>query len=275
MIRFATNNAMARATTLTGDNNTAYPASNMLIDVKSLVHRTTDGNHGNTITVTWNTPELVGFVGLPFCNLTSSVAGEVKVYSDTAGTTLVYDSGMVQPCPAPSVVLPGFTAQQAASAYAFGGGSFARWWFNPVMCGKLVISLIDVSNPATNLEFSRLFVSNWWAPSYNVDAGAVLTFASNSSQVRSDGGDLLTNVGPRMRKLSLKLSNLPASDRASLAALMRATGLSTPFVVSVFPNDTDASLERDHMLYGKLSQFSALTYGTVNTTSLPLEIEEM
>lgn len=274
MLRIATNNAMNRAATLTGDTTAGYPPSNMLVDVKSLVHRSTPGNHGNTLTATWTTPELVGVVCLPFCNLTPTASIRVQVYSDTGGSTLVYDSGTIPACPAPAVVLPGFTAAQAASAYAFGGGAYARCWFTPVLCGKLVISLLDVSNLQGYVETSRLFVANWWAPAYNADVGATLTFASSSAQVRSDGGDLLTNIGPRFRKLSLRLSNLPTTDRAALANVLYASGLDTPLLVSVFPNDTDASLERDYMIYGKLAQLSVLTLGTVGTTSLPLEIDE-
>lgn len=277
MLRIATNNAAQRLATLTGDTNTAYPPSNMLVDCKSLVCRSSPGNHGNVFVATWTTPELVGVVALPFCNLTPTAAWRVRVWSDTAGTNLVYDTtaALVTCCPAPAVVLPGFTALQASTAYAYGGGACARHWFTPVMCGKLQLDIIDPNNPAIQVETSRLFVANWWSPTYNADIGAQLTFASASSQVRSDGGDLLTNIGPRFRKLSLNLSNLPASDRAALADILRATGLSTPLFVSVFPGDADTALERDYTIYGKLSALSVMTWGTVNTISMPLEIEEM
>jgi hypothetical protein len=276
MLKIATNNAAQRVATLIGNDYPAYPVSNMLVDVKSLVHRSTPLILSNTISATWTTPETVGVVCLPFCNLTPTATIRVQVYSDTAGTTLAYDSGAgVLACPAPSVVLPGFTAAQAAQAYAFGGGAYARHWFTPVTCGKLVITLSDGLNLQGYVETSRLFVANWWSPSYNADVGATLTFDSASSQVRSDGGDLYTNIGPRMRKLAMKLTNLPGTDRANLAAIMRASGLDSPLLVSLFPGDTDTALERDYTIYGKLSSLSALAWGTVGTTSLPLEIVEM
>lgn len=274
MLRIATNNALYRTASLAASSAaTGYPVTNLTVDVKSLVHRATGTSV--TYTATWATPETIGVVALPFCNLSPTATMRVRVYSDTAGTALVYDSGTVNACPAPAVVLPSFTPAQASSAYAYGGGACARCWFSPVMCGKLIVDVTDASNVQGYVEASRLFVANWWAPSYNADVGANLTFASTSTQVRSDGGDLYTNIGPRMRKLAFKLSNLPQLDRAGLAGVMRATGLSTPLLVSVFPGDADASLERDYTIYGKLSQFSVMTLGTVNTTSLPIEVDEM
>lgn len=273
-LRIATNNAIARAATVTASSTAGtLAASNLLVDVKSLVHRATGTSV--TYTATWTTPETVGVVALPFCNWSPSATLRVRVYSDTLGTALVYDSGIKTACPAPSAVLPGFTAAQAASAYAYGGGACAVSWFSPVTCGKLVLDVADAGNLQGYVEASRLVASAWWSPTYDMDVGATLTLASSSTQARSDGGDLLTNIGPRMRKLALHLSNLPASDRASLAAVLRASGLSTPVLVSCFAVNADANLERDYMVYAKLSSLPAMTLGTVSTISLPLEFEEM
>lgn len=273
-MRLATNNAINRAATLTADSTAgSFAASNLAVDVKSLVHRATGTNV--TYTATWAADETVGVVALPFCNLSPTATLRVRLYSDAAGASLVFDSGTVAACPAPAVVLPGFTAAQAASAYAFGGGALARAWFAPTACRRLVLDVADAANLQGYIEVSRLVAMNWWEPAYNADVGAALTFASSGSQVRSDGGDLYTNIGPSLRKLSVRLTQLPATDRAQLAAVLRATGLVYPLLVSLFPGDADAALERDYTIYGKLSGFSQLALGVANSTSLPLEIDEM
>jgi hypothetical protein len=273
-MRIVSDNALARAASFTASTTVGtLAASNMLLDVKSAVHRATGTSV--TYTATWAATETLACVAIPFCNLSPTATMRVRIYSDTAGTTLVFDSTALPACPASAVVLRGWTALASSMAYAYGGGVYARAWFAAIGCRCLVVDISDASNLAGFVEASRMVAGNYWSPSVNADIGAQLLFDDRSAHVRSDAGDLLTDVGPRMRKLTLNLSYLPASDRTTAAGIFRANGMGTPMLVSVFPGDADTDLERDYTVYGKLSAMSAFTLAAWPAYVLPIEIEEL
>ena len=273
-LRIVSDNVLARAASFTASTTAgALVASNMLIDIKSAVHRATGTSV--TYTATWAATEMIAFVGAMFCNWSPTSTMRVRIYSDTAGTTLVYDSGAQLACPASAIVLRGWTALASSMAYAYGGGSYPRAWFPAIGCRKLVIDVVDTSSLAGYVETSRLVVGNYWSPAYNAEYGASVTPMDASKHVRSDAGDLLTDIGPRSRKLNLNLSFMPPADRVAMVKILRENGMANPIFMSLFPESADLELERDHAIYGKLSAISAITLAMINAYSAPIELEEI
>lgn len=187
-----------------------------------------------------------------------------------------YDSGMVPACPAAAVKLRGLAPAQAASAYAFGGGAYARHWL-PVQRFALGVA-IDISDPDNlqgYIEASRLVMGEYWSPINNPDYGASMTIMDASTHYRTDSGDLCTEIGTRARKMPLQLSGLPAADRTALADILRRNGMSGVMLISLFPESLDLELERDHTIFGKLSSVSSMSMPYCDAYSVPLEIEEI
>lgn len=186
-----------------------------------------------------------------------------------------YDSGAVLCCPAGAVLPRGFTAAQAANAYAFGGGAFARLWLPPTPAVGLAVDIADPNNLQGYIEASRLVAGNYWSPRVNPDWGSAsetpLDFSKN---FRKESGDLVSNRSARSRKMNFTLSTMQASDRTALASVIRANGITYPFLVSLFPDDTDPALERDHMIWGNLTALSAMTITCWNGFTKALEFEE-
>lgn len=206
---------------------------------------------------------------------TSTLATRPAGYID-AWQSYDYDSGMLPACPAAGVRLRGLTAAQAATAYAFGGGAYARHWL-PAQMPALGVA-IDVSDPDNlqgYLEAGRLVVGEYWSPAHNPDYGASMTIMDSSTHYRTDSGDLRTEAGTRARKMPLQLSGLPAVDRTALANIMRSNGMSGAMLVSLFPASPDLELERDHTIFGKLSSVAAISMPYCDAYSVPLEIEEI
>lgn len=272
-LRIVADNAMNRVATLTASSTVGpLAASNLLVDLKSLVHRATSTSV--TYTATWSAAETLSCVALPFCNLSPTATIRVRLYTDAAGTTLALDTGTNLACPAAAIVLPGWTAQASASAYTYGGGACARAWFAATNAQRLVVDIVDTSNLQGYVECSRLVAGAYFSPAYNANVGATLTFADTGTQVRSGAGELLTDAGTRSRSITLELSNLPAADRTSLAHVLRG-GLSAPLFLSVLPTSSDLEAERDHQLYCKLGETGAVALATMGSYSLPFRFEEM
>lgn len=187
-----------------------------------------------------------------------------------------YDSGMLPACPAAAVKLNGLTPVQAASAYALGGGAYARHWL-PAQQAALgvAIDIRDPDNLQGYIEAGRLVMGEYWSPVNNPDYGASMTIMDASTHYRTDSGDLCTEIGTRSRKMPLQLSGLPAADRTALAGILRSNGMAGVMLVSLFPDSPDLELERDHTVFGKLSSVAAMSMPYCGAYSVPLEIEEI
>jgi hypothetical protein len=272
-LRLLADNAADRATVTTSTTSGTLTAANLLNNIKSLVWRAT----GTTasISASWASDEPVSCVVLPFCNLTSAATMRVRGYSDTAGTVQVLDTGTNPACPAPSVKLRGFTTAQALSAYAYGGGAFARAYFAQINVRKLVIDLVDAANSQGYVEASRLLAGAYWSPKFNADRGATLAANDATKNVRTEAGDLLSDRGSRSTAIDLNLSMMPAPDRSTILGILRANGLSSPLFLSIFPANADAELERDYQVFGKLTAISAMTLPFAGAYSTPLRIESI
>jgi hypothetical protein len=196
-------------------------------------------------------------------------------YIDT-WQTYSYDSGAVLACPAPAVSLRGFTAAQAASAYAFGGGACARHWIPASQQATgLAIDITDTNNLVGYIEVSQLVAGLYWEPAINFDYGASATPVDSTKNARNDAGDLISDAGTISRRISLPLSKLAPADRATLWSILRSSGLRYPIFVSMFPGHTDLALERDHQVYGKLVQLPAMALPYFNIASATVEVESI
>ena len=265
---------LADASTTTASSTAgAYAVANLTNDTKSLVWRST--GLSATLTAVWGATQNINCVVLPFNNFTPAATIRVQGFSDAAGATQVFDTGIISANSAPAKIISGFTQLQSQSAYAYGGGSYAVAYFALTGVQNVLITLSDPSNAAGYLEVSRLLIGTYWSPAYNADVGAGLTFQDTSKNVRSEGGDLITALGTRNRKLTFTLSRMSASDRATAANIFRSNGFRTPLFISIFPQNTDAALESDHQIYGKFSAMSAITIPVYTAYSAPLEIEEV
>jgi hypothetical protein len=204
---------------------------------------------------------------------TSAAATRPLGYIDT-WQSYAYDSGTVLACPAPALTLRGWTAAQAASAYAYGGGAYARMWLPAaVQAYGMTVDITDANNLQGYVEAARLVAGPYWSPTRNA-ADAPMTIVDTTEVYRTDAGDQGANAGYTYRRVPIDLSLVPPTDRATLASVLR-NSRAYPILVSVSSGSTDLSLERDNMVYGRRSSDSdvAIQYATAYSTTI--EIEEI
>lgn len=270
-LRIVADNAVGRAASLVASSTAgALVAANLGGDMKSSVHRATGTSV--TYTLTWAAAEPIGCVALPFCNLSPTATMRVRAYASN-GTTVLYDSGAGLACPAPALRPRGFTAAQAASAYAYGGGACARHWFAQVSAFKLVVDIVDTGNLQGYIEAACLVAGQVWSPKYNAST-ASLTVVDGTELARGAAGDQLADPGTLSRKMPIDLRALTAADRATFLNLVRHSR-AYPILLSVFPGHSDLALERDHTVYGRRTKDSDIAYQFAGAYSTTLEIEEI
>jgi len=265
-LRIVSNN-LADTGTLSGTTGAGtLVLANLRKDAKSLVWRVSATTA--TITLILPTSQLIRFVGLAFTNLTANATMSVS----GAGSTV-----SAQAC-VPAVYPKPFdwgTAANGANTFTYGGGNFARLYFAGGSTTSITITINDPSNPDGYIEASRLIVGDYWEPTYNVDIGASANVVDQSTNNRSDAGDLITDRGSRHRTMTVALSTLTAADRSTLYKILNGNGMSRAMFASVYPQSADGDLERDHQMYCKLSELSQISYQFINMFSGNLTFEEV
>ena len=228
----------------------ALVAAYMQTDLKGQAHRSTGTSV--TYTLTWTGGVTIGAVALTATNLTSAATIRVRLYSDTACTALLQDSGAITACPGLAAAPWTWTATYNANAFAYGYLSKAVAWFESQQAGVkgLKIDLADATNPAGYIDCARLIAGPWWAPKWGAEYGCTTLVVDNSTNARTDAGDLPSDRAPMHQELTLTLPLLSEAERSQLMQILRANGVWKPVFVSLMPRAGTAA-EQDHMIYGK------------------------
>jgi hypothetical protein len=250
-LRLIYDNAADRATTLAASTTAgALVASYMQNDRKSQAHRSTGTSV--TYTLTWTNGESISGAGLPATNLTAAATAQLRLYSDTACTALVADSGVVYACPGLALGLWDWTQPLNANAFAYGGASKSAIWLpNPVFARGCKIDLVDAGNPAGYIDNARLVIGAWWAPTFNAKYGNQVTRQDRSTNARNDAGDNVADRADQFDRMSLDLQYMPETDRARLMQIFRNAGVARNIFLSLLPANASSVAEQDYMIYGK------------------------
>ncbi|WP_409028403.1 hypothetical protein OX462_10915 [Janthinobacterium sp. SUN098] len=273
-LRIIHHNAADLAVITASSQSGGLTAENLLTDIKSEVWRSTGTSA--TLHAVFPSTALIGALVLPFCNLSSAATLRARGYVLASDSTPAFDTGTVQACAhQPLGACDWGLEPLGVNAFSYGGGAYGRIWFAPDWVEKLEIDIDDALNPAGYIEASRLVAGMYWSPESNADYGASVTVDDASQHYRNEGGDLLTNVGPRSRKLALSLTAMSPPDRSKLMAILRGNGKSRPVFISLFPESDDPLLEQDHQVYGKLPDAAAVTTPQFERYSTSITVEEI
>jgi hypothetical protein len=260
-----------QTTSLTASTTSgALAASLMQTDLKGQAHRSTGTSV--TYTLTWTGGVSIGAVALPATNLTSAATMRVRLYDATSAGNLLLDTGTNTACPGLGAAPWTWTATFNANAFAYGYLSKAVSWFaNTAGVKRAVIDLVDTGNPAGYIDCARLVAGPWWAPEWGAEYGCTTTVVDNSTNARTDAGDLPSDRSPMHQELTLNLPALSEAERAELMQILRANGVWKPVFVSLMPRKGTAG-EQDHMVYGKRKN-SPIAHPFFERFSASMEIE--
>lgn len=273
-LRIVYDNAADRASLAASSEAGTLVVANLQSDIKALPWRSTGTSA--TITASWADAQLVGCVGLPFCNFTSTCTIRVRGYTNVADTTALFDTGTVLACAyQPFGMWDWGMAPFGVNAFTYGGGAYGNVWFAHNWVKKLVIDLVDTENAATYIEASRLVTGAYWSPAVNADYGVQLSMMDSSKHQRNDAGDLMTDIGTRSRRISVNLTNMNETDRLAFVNILRGNGLPRPLYFSLFPDNDNPALEQTYQIYCKLASISSMSLTFISAYSAPIELEEV
>jgi hypothetical protein len=274
-LRVVYDNAANRLASLTASTtNGSLAASNLLTDIKSEVWRSTSTSA--TLTLTWATAQFASMVALCLCSLTSQSTIRVRAYTNTGDANPAVDTGAVYGCRASPFDTFGWGVNPlGVNSYSYGGGAYGVVYFTQAAYQKIVVDIVDTTNPLGYIEASRLVCGAYWTPDVQADAGASLGVADSSRQLRSDAGDLRTDRGTLHKTISFSLGLMSASDRNYLWNILKGNGMYRPLFISLLPSADDYNDEQQYQLYGKLSKQTTIKYMLTNQFSTTVDLEEI
>lgn len=262
-LRIIASNAARRATLSASSTAGLLAVANLVGSRKSDVWQATSTTAAISGVV--SAAEVAAGVAL-LGNFSPTATIRVRLFSDEAGTSQVLDTGTVLACPAPAVELEGWPAAKAASAYAHGGGAYARIWFASTSWRKFVIDLVDTSNLQGYIEASKLVIGQYWSPADN-PSSASATNVDATEHFRTAAGDLVSRASTIHKKMPIELQYMSPAERATLEKILRGSR-AYPVFFSLYPENADLELERDNAFIGKRMTDSemavqmAIKYGT-------------
>jgi hypothetical protein len=107
----------------------------------------------------------------------------------------------------------------------------------------------DMSNKL-DAHLSAFEAGPWWQPTWGAEYGCTTLVVDNSTNARTDAGDLPSDRAPMHQELTLTMPALSEAERSQMMQIMRANGIWKPIFISLLPR-AGTAIEQDHMIYGK------------------------
>lgn len=229
-----------------------------------------------TITAQWSTAVITNVLVLPFTSLSSASTVRIRCYINAADSAPAYDSGVVVAIPPkPITEFPWGEVPIGVNGYSYGNSSMLVKYFPVNAYQKIVIDLDDTFGTLGYIEAGRLFISSYYEFENNADFGLVKTTVDTSETYRNEASDLLTERGIMYQTMKMSLSAMRNADREFIYNVVSKATVRQPVFVSIFPENTDAQLEQEYQIYGKLSSQNSISILNINRFSSELELESV
>jgi hypothetical protein len=247
-----------------------YPISNLQVLPLSYVARTLNDDLASTVIVaTASAPVSASVLALVGHNISGGATARVRIWSDVAGTGLVYDNtGNVWPA--------AYTTDEIVGAVWTWVHRFADP--GPITVGKIQIDISDTSNVYGFVQAGFLEIAGAFDTTYNFEFGSQYGFRWRSEITEAIGGSkyIDNRNHPRIFKGNFPVS--PRSDSMGKFFEMQRQGKShKPILFVPLPTETTHLLRTvmfAHQLDPGLSTMrSSSNLGLLD--SVPLALEEI
>lgn len=279
-LRIVPRNFFDEATISASAEVTGFEVENTKNEIRTRVWRTPDGTNATVQgTYTDSTDRFPTFFGM-FLHRCHGGDIRLQLFSDTAYSSPVYDSGVV---PIINVTVTDGMDWGVNPFPGYSEGSIdpfieyaPYWiWFDPVGIQSFQIDLSSHSSDFNRDEWqvSRFYLGRHVEMLRQPDFGMTLGRADITDRNRSRGGSLRTNLGASFRTMEMNLGAMDEDERAEWLDIMQFTGTGRAFVLSLFPEE-NSRRERDHILMCKFTSLNAIGR-EVNRLTHRIQIEEI
>lgn len=202
----------------------------------------------------------------------------VQLYSDTAWSVQVYDSGTLDFFTYTGTVYGTFLWGATPWGVEVGDRTAKLApkvvYFTQVVAASFKITITNGPGVDTSyFEARRFWLADYVDAPYNARYGAQPAWRSSSEHARTIGGSLRRRNGARWKELRFDTMFATEADRTKWSDLMYQLDPATELVLSLFPAAATRQ-ERDFTVMGSLEVLNPLVFENVNYHTLQLAIVE-
>lgn len=241
----------------------SYPVTNLVRQERTLVARQT-GVAAQDYKASWATSQSANMVALWYTNFSATAQIRVRIYSDSAWTTNIYDSGTVN-----ARAYTGISANAQQNSDEFRIFNNCALYFAAVTTMKsITITITDASNASGAPEFSHLFIGKYTEFAQQFTWGGMPFQPVNATvNERADDESITSDKGGNHVHYELQHDELQDADIEDLTTLLTEAGGDRLIWLTLYPGDGNA-LEMRNQHAGKIlstTGIDAYLYGTGRT----------
>lgn len=272
----------AKATFSGGSWVAAYPLSNLGALPLARVARSTNLlATSTTFTITLDRQRNVRVLALVRHNLTVTATLRVRIWSDTAQTTLTYDSGINQ------AWLPVFsTGSLDWEDDQWWSGTYSQdalpgnFWTLPILLDglklatKIQVDIVDSANTAGYIEIGMCEVAQGWELSVNPEFGAEEGYRIRTQEQEALGGVKYYERRDKPRVWRGNVAMMPR-DEALIQGLelTKQADIDLPFLWVPYPGDTPYLIRTAFL--ARNTNPGLIAYAAADRSTVPLAFEEV
>jgi len=265
--------------TVTGDFDPLYPGQNLTSLPLSRIARLPSTSAQITMTLPRSRP--IRCLALVRHNLTLHATMRIRMYAESTGMSLVYDSGEEDVWP---VVYPAsqidwesdnfWSAKYTPDQIKDYAWTRPVWLDRAYLAQRIEIAISDPSNLDGSLDIGLIEVSEGWQISTNFDFGAEYGFRFRTSMNQAMGGAKYGRRKPKGRVFQGSIPDLPRDEAMARGfEFLRQADLDTPFLWLPDPQDQVNWLR--NCFLATLSEPDLMAYAEPDGDSFPIRLEEV
>lgn len=203
----------------------------------------------------------------------------VRLWSDVAKSTLVYDSGTLDFFTFTGDVwgtfLWGIQSWGVDNADKTARLAPRAKWFTAVAASAFQIDITNAGGVDTNyFESRRIVLGDYVEAPYGAGTGVQPAWQTNSEHSRTPGGSLRRLSRSKWRRLAFETIFEAEADRSAWSDLQYLCDPSREIVLALFPGDATEKKDRDHTALGSLEVLNPLVFENTAIHRLQLQIVE-
>ena len=258
---------IANAGTLTGGTyEDKLPLSNSRTDILAAVARTTTDAE-ITVTIPFTADQTVGCIAI--CNHNFSADAQVQFVVKDNGVTPTFIPTII----ASSTIKPRIDTTR---------NSILTFWLesNVTTCRSIEITITDIGNTDTYLEFGHIFVGKQFETSVNAEYGALSHGVTDmSANSFTKNGVKFSDIRQKLRTSTLTLAWLTETESLEVNNLRQLCGITSPIVYGLSRPTYDALVPDEKSsvftFIGAMSELDALSATNFERYSTQFQIKEL
>jgi len=208
-------------------------------------------------------------------NFSTSATVRLQLFDGASQTgTTVYDSGVISILDVKAAdPLEWGVDGSGTTLFDEWDFKFSNLWYPEVGAQSYSIIFSDATNPDGYMRVSRIFLSKYESPEFNMGYGASISWIDPSKQQRTAGGSMKTIKQVRYRELQLTLPHMTDDQGMFFMEGLMIAGKSKDVFISAYP-EVGGRKEQLYTMQAKVVDNIGVSTPAFNTNAMTIKLQD-